>query len=118
MILVRETTDWTTPNHTYLLDDSRQYMHGYIKLGAANVQMFKQPIRFSTRGRTFHFIRSCNGETQDDAKHIVSVQVEGSKGNQYTVILQDSEASCDCPGYKFRAECKHIPLARDRLLYL
>jgi hypothetical protein len=118
MILVQETTDWTTPNHVYLLDDSRQYMHGYIKRGAADLQMFKAPIRFSTRGRSFHFIRSYNGETQDDAKHIVSVQVEGSRGDKYTVILQDNEITCDCTGFKYRAECRHIPLARELLLYL
>ena len=118
MILVQETTDWTTPNHTYILDDSRQYMHGYIKQGRADIEMFKTPIRFSTRGRSFHFIKKYNGMMQEDVKHIVSVQVEGSKGNKYTVILEDSKSSCDCTGFKYRGECKHIGLAREMLLYV
>lgn len=118
MRLFRETTDWTTPNHVYLLDDSKQYMHGYMVDGREPLQMFKAPIRFSIRGRTFEFVSYFAGETKQDTKHIVSVQVEGSKGAEYTVILQDSEASCDCTGFKYREDCKHIPLAREQLLYL
>ena len=118
MILVRETTDWTTPNHTYLLDDSRQYMHGYIKRGRADVEMFKSPIRFSTRGRTFQFVSHYAGETKENVKHIVSVQVEGSRGAEYTVILQDDSATCTCQGFQFRSDCRHLELARNQLLYL
>jgi hypothetical protein len=118
MILVQETTDWTTPNHRYILDDSRQYMHGYIKSGRADVEMFKSPIRFSTRGRTFAFIKPYAGESQEEVHHIVSVQVDGSKGNKYNVILEDSKSSCDCTGFKYRGECKHIGLARESLIYL
>lgn len=112
----RETTDWDTPNHTYLLDDSKQYMHGYIQQGRADTEMFKSPIRFDTRGRTFVFVSAYAADPVE--RNIVSVAVEGSKGNRYTVILEDSVASCDCTGFKYRGECKHIPLARDTLLYL
>ena len=118
MNLYRETTDWTTPNHVYLLDESKQYMHGYSILGEEPLQMFKQPIRFSTRGRTFQFVSHYAGETKENVKHIVSVQVEGSRGAEYTVILQDDSATCTCQGFQFRSDCRHLELARNQFLYL
>jgi hypothetical protein len=32
MKFLKETTEWpdSTPNHTYLVDDSKTYMHGYV----------------------------------------------------------------------------------------
>jgi hypothetical protein len=116
MRLYRETTDWDTPNHTYLLDDSKQYMHGYIKLGAADVEMFKSPIRFSTRGRSFQFVSAYNQDTP--ASTAAVIEVLGSKGDKYYVTLGDSDASCSCTGFKYRGECKHQDLARKALLYL
>jgi len=116
MKLYRETTNWTTPNHTYLLNDSKQYMHGYIKLGTAALRMFKAPIRFDTRGRTFQFVSEYAAENQDVAAAVVEVQ--GSKGDKYYVTLDDSAASCSCTGFKYRGECKHIALAREGLIYV
>ena len=34
--------------------------------------------------------------------------VTGSKGNEYTVKLQDGEYSCECVGFQYRKHCKHI----------
>ena len=34
--------------------------------------------------------------------------VKGSKGNEYTVKLQNGEYSCECVGFQFRKHCKHI----------
>ena len=34
--------------------------------------------------------------------------VTGSKGNEYTVKLQDVEYSCECVGFQYRKDCKHI----------
>lgn len=113
-----ETTDWSTPNHLYLLSDSKEYMHGYRVDGREPLQMMKLPVRFDIRGRTFKFIRNYDGVSQEDTRDIVSVQVEGSRGDKYTVILEDSTASCDCTGFKYRGECKHIGLARESLIYL
>ena len=36
-----------------------------------------------------------------------SWEVQGSKGNTYTVRF-DGRWSCTCPGFNFRRECKHI----------
>ena len=35
-------------------------------------------------------------------------EVEGSKGNKYTVRLSQGVWSCSCPGYSFRRKCRHI----------
>ena len=35
-------------------------------------------------------------------------QVEGSKGNIYTVKLSDGVYTCTCPGFSFRRKCRHI----------
>lgn len=34
--------------------------------------------------------------------------VQGSKGNQYTVILNYGKYECTCRGYQFYKNCKHI----------
>lgn len=35
-------------------------------------------------------------------------QVQGSKGNVYTVTQRDGHKSCTCPGFQFRKACKHV----------
>jgi len=112
----RETTDWNTPNHVYLLDDNKQYMHGYMVDGREPLQKFKAPIRFDTRGRTFVFHSAYAAKPIE--RNIVSVTVAGSKGDLYTVILEDSTSSCNCTGFKYRGECKHQALARETLIYV
>ena len=112
----RETTDWNTPNHVYLLDDTKQYMHGYMVDGREPLQKFKAPIRFDTRGRTFVFHSAYADKPIE--RNIVSVTVAGSKGDLYTVILEDSKSSCNCTGFKYRGECKHQALARETLIYV
>lgn len=37
--------------------------------------------------------------------------VEGSKGNTYTVELNNGQANCTCPGFRFRNSCKHAKAA-------
>lgn len=33
--------------------------------------------------------------------------VQGSKGNTYTVTVENGKASCSCPGFGFRKTCRH-----------
>jgi hypothetical protein len=43
------------------------------------------------------------------AKSDVKVwQVQGSKGNVYTVTQRGSDKSCTCPGFQFRKDCRHV----------
>jgi len=34
--------------------------------------------------------------------------VQGSKGNSYTVIHMGDKWTCTCPGYQYRNKCRHI----------
>jgi hypothetical protein len=34
--------------------------------------------------------------------------VQGSKGNTYTVTVENGKATCTCSGFQFRRICKHI----------
>jgi len=35
-------------------------------------------------------------------------QVQGSRGNVYTVTERGKDKSCTCPGFTFRRSCKHV----------
>lgn len=62
MILAKETTKWDVeyrqPNHTYLMSDSMSKIYGYFKWSnPKEFMMFKKPIRFDKRYRTFKVIQ-------------------------------------------------------------
>lgn len=100
MEAVVETTNWSYPNHTYLLDGTN--LVAYIPTGGRPVY-FKHPIKqFDRRGRTFK---------RADIKLFRAVksnliEVTGSKGNTYFV---DPEArTCTCTGFTYHGKCKHL----------
>ena len=102
MITLQETTEWKipTPNHTYLTNDIRTKVLGYIRAGQTEKTMFKTPIAWDTRGRTFKIL-----------KHVVEGNtriVVGSKGEKYTVTETESGVTCSCKGFQFRGQCRHI----------
>jgi len=37
--------------------------------------------------------------------------IEGSKGDIYTVVVNDGTSHCDCPGFKYRNRCSHVAKA-------
>jgi hypothetical protein len=57
MIKLKETTKWDYPNHTYLITDNKQFILGYIIEGTDDEILFKKPLRFDTRRRTFKEIK-------------------------------------------------------------
>jgi hypothetical protein len=103
----QEITDWTTPNHTYLLDGNT--LVAYIMQDQTDPFYFKNPIKgFDKRGRKFIEL--------DDNPFEVTVQstlreIQGSKGNSY--FVNDSEGTCTCPGFTFRGKCKHVEISCD-----
>jgi hypothetical protein len=102
MILVAETTVWETnvPNHAYLLSDDKSKVFGYAKRGTEEIEMFKKPIDFSTRGRKFTILK----KLATPAIEPPGIKVEGSKGAVYYV----HDNKCTCPGFKYRGDCKHV----------
>jgi hypothetical protein len=110
MEALRETTEWATPNHTYLLDGTT--LVAYIKQGETTPFYFSKGIKhFDKRGRKFE-----KASTTLFESHVESavIEVMGSKGAVYYV---DPELhSCTCPGFTFRGKCKHTDILVDNLV--
>ena len=88
------------------------------------VHMTPAIIRSAVSGKTYivagKWIEVPDGTTLADVdKYVIHVrpagtklvdswQVEGSRGNVYTIRRQESgELSCSCPGFGWRRKCKH-----------
>jgi len=112
MEALRETTDWATPNHTYLLDGTT--LIAYIKQGETVPFYFSKGIKhFDKRGRQFEKVSTDLFESHVESAVSNLIEVQGSKGAVYYV---DPELhSCTCPGYTFRGKCKHTDVLVDKL---
>ena len=118
MKFYQETTEWDnrTPNHVYLLDDSKSKMFAYVRAGTKSVFSFKTPIPISTRGRKFVEVKNTFGYSiQDDSPQTEKWTVTGSKGDKYTVRRVDGVLQCSCTGYKYHGKCKHAKQIEDKL---
>jgi len=51
MIRVQETTKWDAQNHIYLLSECKMKCYGYVRDGVET--LFKKPMKFDARYRTF-----------------------------------------------------------------
>lgn len=111
-----ETTAWPGggSNHIYLMTDDRSKIVAYVASGTSDVFKFKNPIPFSTRGRTFKEIPNTFGyDLTEDIRPIRSnvqkgVRVIGSRGDVYYVTTENGAPRCSCSGFAFRRKCKHI----------
>lgn len=110
MNFYQETTVWEghVPNHIYLLDNSKQFAHGFVSALDGVLKMFSRPIRFDTRRRSFVKVDNQWGVDLTERKDNVVARVSGSKGNEYVITRGSSGLSCSCSGFKFRGTCKHI----------
>ena len=109
MQFFQETTKWkdAVPNGIYLLDDSKSKMYAFIKAGEKSAFTFKNPIRISTRGRTFVPVKNTfNYKIKEDTVE-QKWTVTGSKGDKYIVRMADNMLQCSCTGYKYHGKCKH-----------
>jgi hypothetical protein len=110
MKFLQETTVWpdSTPNHTYLMDDSRTYMYGYVPSGTDVLKVFKGKIQISVSRRRFQEIPNTFGYQEPAA--VVTAdrwEVRGSKGDIYIVERVEGALTCTCSGFRFRSKCKH-----------
>jgi hypothetical protein len=103
MEAIRETTGGQFHPHTYLLDGTK--LVAYIKANEAVPFYFKNPIKgFDKRGRKFDTVPTTPFKQLKKESNVITVQ--GSKGNVYTINLD--EKTCTCPGFTFRGSCKHV----------
>jgi hypothetical protein len=57
LTLLETTSDWTTPNHIYLVDDDRSKLLGFIRKGTKEIKWYDRPLNFDKRNRTFEVIQ-------------------------------------------------------------
>ena len=109
-----ETTDYrdAIKNGVYLLDDSKSKMYAYIRVGTTEVFTFKKPIRIDVRGRKFVEVPNSWDFAVEDRPEGRYWQVQGSRGDVYTVSELNGNLTCSCSGFKFRGKCKHLDLAK------
>lgn len=118
MKFYQETTVWSnsTPNHIYVLDDSKSKMFAYVRAGTKSVFKFKTPLPISTKGRKFVEVKNTfNFKLEDDAPQAEKWTVTGSKGDKYTVRKIDGVFQCSCTGYKYHGKCKHAKQIEDQV---
>ena len=111
MKFLKELTEWpgATPNHTYLVVDSREKMLGYVRSGTKKLEMFKQPLPFDTRRRKFKEVANTWGYVEPQLVNTEnSWQVKSSSGNVYTIEKNGSRLSCTCTGFRFKRKCRHV----------
>jgi hypothetical protein len=108
MEAVREITVWEgiarQPNHDYLLDGDR--VVAYRKWGEGEVIVLSGRIKIDRRRRKFVKLDPNPFAGFGKEKESMVVEVKGSKGNSYWV--DQVAKTCTCPGYTYRAQCRHI----------
>lgn len=94
--VLQEVTDWEYPNHIY-------HVNGAGKLIAFNngsgLKTFSRPLSFDKARRKFKKLEQFDEKLPSDA-----ITVKGSNGKVYTII----DGKCNCPGFTFRGNCKHV----------
>jgi hypothetical protein len=97
------------PMHTYLLSDNREFMYGFVPQDKNQLTEFKNRYRFDVRGRKFQEVPNSWGYQEPALiKSAERWEIQGSRGDIYTVERQDGKLSCSCSGFRFRGKCRHI----------
>ena len=52
-------------------------------------------------------------ETPAVSREVRSYEVQGSKGNTYTVTDNGGTWTCTCPGFGWRRKCKHVEAQKN-----
>jgi hypothetical protein len=121
--ILEEVTDWKVPyrqpNHVYLMSGDR--VIAMSRWGKEPPEYLASQSRIDRRGRKFIEVKRNRwgfdmkvSMIQDEKPRGETWTVTGSRGDEYTVSLQDGRWSCTCPGAMFRGACRHIAQIRDR----
>lgn len=114
MKVLKEITEWDTPNHIYFANNSKDKIYAYIKSSGTEVERFRVPIKFSVSRRKFQEIPNRWNFVVEEKSEVPEAvgkqyQVPGSKGAIYTVTNDAGSWSCTCPASKWqKGPCKHI----------
>lgn len=113
MKILQEITEWKVeyqqPNHVYLMEGDKAY--GYVPWGRGEPKYFRAPLRIDRRGRKFKPVANRWGLRTDLVTTNSSLRtwdIRGSRGDAYTVSLEEGRWSCSCPGHGFRGRCRHV----------
>lgn len=98
MEILRETTE-DLPKHDYAVEGTKAL--AYRKWSEGEWIVFKKPVSFDKRGRTFSTLKEKGPAAVADDSVIT---VQGSGGKTYTI----RNGRCSCPGFGFRGTCKHV----------
>ena len=118
--IVQEVTAWKVPyrqpNHVYLMSGDR--VVAMSRWGEGRPEYFANPNRIDRRGRKFvevkqnpwRFDLAAIPDSDEEAARPrgETWEVQGSKGNRYTVSRDWGRWSCTCPGHGFRGRCRHV----------
>ena len=84
-------------------------MYGFLRKGTDEPKVFKKPIQFDARGRTFTVVKELGEVDMHEVKG-ERWEFTGSKGDTYIVERLDGVLRCSCPGHTFRGDCKHVKM--------
>ena len=105
--MLQEFTDWgdaPVKNGVYHVNEHDQLVAYHPPMG--KLKEFKVPMKgFSKSRRKFTVLDTY---IEDDVVEVERIEFTGSKGNTYYVTVEDGNAKCTCPGYKWRGLCKHV----------
>ena len=65
------------------------------------------PVRVVERHRIVE-VNDLPVDYTEPASDRIEKKVQGSKGNEYTVVKEYGKSSCTCPGFTYRGQCKHL----------
>ena len=49
-----------------------------------------------------------SGSMNEVDTEVIVYEIAGSKGNKYIVTKSNTGWDCNCPGFQFRKQCKHV----------
>ena len=109
--VLKEVTVWQgdcQPNHTYLVDGDK--ILALKPLHGMEVKPCSGKLKLDRRGRKFEKFEYFEIDWPNVKLQLSNVViVKGSKGDEYSVNLDDQ--TCSCPAFKFRGGCKHVAMA-------